>query len=488
MGNLIAGVDCSTQSTKVVVVEPETGQIVGTGRAQHTVTGTGGARETHPDIWWDALVQALGQTGLAGRIAAISIAGQQHGLVCLDAAGRPLRPAILWNDTRSAPDAAHLVEALGGATWWASHIGVVPVASFTAPKLAWLRRLEPDVASRTAALRLPHDYLTERLSGEGATDRGDVSGTAWWSTETQAYSAQVLGLDAIDLSTDLLPRVLAPTQAAGTVTPAAAEATGLPAGALVGPGTGDNMGAALGLGLSPGNPVLSLGTSGTVYMVSTTRSADSTGDVAGFADASGRFLPLACTLNCTLAVDRMAEWLGLDRDDVAPGGGVVALPYFDGERTPNLPNASAAVLGLRHDTDPRSILMATYEGAVIGLLDALATIDACSSGVDPAAPLFLIGGGARGKTWSHVVQRLSGRAVLIPDATDLVAVGAAVQAAATLHSVDPQAVATGWNTSAGTLLEPMPLDVETIERHRSVRRLALEAVQAPRASGFDSTR
>jgi xylulokinase len=172
----------------------------------------------------------------------------------------------------------------------------------------------------------------------------------------------------------------------------------------------------------------------------------------------------------------------LDRDDVAPSQGVVALPYFDGERTPNVPGASAAVLGLRHATDPRSILMATYEGAVIGLLDALGTIDICSSGVDPAAPLFLIGGGARGKTWWHVVQRLSGRAVLIPNATDLVAIGAAVQAAATLLSADPREVAERWNTSAGTLLEPIQLDAETISHHRSVRRLALDAVQAPQAA------
>jgi xylulokinase len=240
------------------------------------------------------------------------------------------------------------------------------------------------------------------------------------------------------------------------------------------------MGAALGLGLRPGTPVMSLGTSGTAYLVSATRSADPSGDVAGFADASGRFLPLTATLNCTLAVDRMAQWLGLHRDDVLPSRGVVTLPYFDGERTPNVPDASAAVLGLRHDTDPRSILMATYEGAVVGLLDALDTIDVYSSGIDPAAPLVLIGGGARSETWWRVVQRLSGRAISIPRSGELVALGAAVQAAATLRSQDTQTVAADWRTSAGTLLEPMPRDMETISRHRSVRQLALEAAQSPR--------
>ena len=478
--SLVAGVDCSTQSTKVVVVDADSGEVVATGRAQHTVTGSGGARETHPDVWWEALRGALDQTGLAGQIVAVSVAGQQHGLVCLDSTGRPLRPAMLWNDTRSATDAVRLVEALGGATAWAARIGVVPVASFTASKWAWVRRREPDVANRTAAIRLPHDYLTQCLTGTGVTDRGDASGTAWWSTEKEDYATEVLSLPQLRLSPELLPRVLRPTEPAGTVTAAASDATGLPVGTLVGPGTGDNMGAALGLGLRPGVPVLSLGTSGTVYLVSETRTADPTGDVAGFADASGRFLPLACTLNCTLAVDRVAAWLGLDRDDVAPSRGVVSLPYFDGERTPNVPDAAAAILGLRHDTDPRSILMATYEGAIVGLLDALDTIDRCSSGIDPEAPLTLIGGGAAGEIWRRVVQRLSGRAVSIPQSTELVAIGAAVQAASALRSLDPQELASRWQTARGTLLEPLPRDVETVARHREIRQLALAALAGPR--------
>jgi xylulokinase len=483
MRTLVAGVDCSTQSTKVVVIDAETGEIVGRGQASHTVSGIGGARETHPDVWWEALLSALGQTGLAREIAAISVAGQQHGLVCLDASGAPLRPAMLWNDTRSAPDAARLLDALGGATAWATRIGVVPVASFTASKWAWVKRLEPELAAQTKAIRLPHDYLTERLAGAGVTDRGDASGTAWWSTETGQYVPEVLALPEVDLSPKLLPRVLEPTEPAGAVTAGAASATGLPVGALVGPGTGDNMGAALGLGLRPGVPVLSLGTSGTAYMVSSTRTADSTGNVAGFADASGRFLPLAATLNCTLAVDRVAAWLGLDRNDVAPSNNVVALPYFDGERTPNAPDAAAAVFGLRHDTDPRSILMATYEGAIVSLLEALDIIDGCSSGIDEAAPLVLIGGGARGETWQRVVQRLSGRAVSIPDATELVAIGAGVQATATLQGAAPVDVAARWRADRGTLLEPVSRDAATIARHRSVRQLAFAAVQnnlAPR--------
>jgi xylulokinase len=480
MTRLAAGVDCSTQSTKVVIVDVETGRILAQGHAPHVVEGSDGARETHPDVWWEALRAALTQTGLAAEVAAVSVAGQQHGLVCLDGAGRPLRPAMLWNDTRAAPDAARLVESLGGGAAWAERVGVVPVASFTASKWAWVRRVEPDAAARTAGIRLPHDYLTGLLTGAASTDRGDASGTAWWSTAAEAYSPEVLALPELALDPALLPRVLGPGEAAGSVTAAAAAATGLPVGALVGPGTGDNMGAALGLGLRPGVPALSLGTSGTVFMVSGTRTVDPSGDVAGFADASGRFLPLACTLNCTLAVDRVAAWLKLDRDDVAPSDGVVTLPYFDGERTPNLPTAAAAVFGLRHDTDPRAILMATYEGAVVGLLDALDTIDRSSSGVDADAPLVLVGGGARGRTWQDVVRRLSGRAVSIPEATELVAIGAAVQAAAILQSESPQDVAARWQTARGTLLPALERDTATTQRHSEVRRLAIPAIDGPR--------
>jgi xylulokinase len=477
MKPLVAGVDCSTQSTKVVVIDPESGKIVGQGQAAHTIAGTGGARETDPDVWWQAFLGALGQTGLRSEIGSISVAGQQHGLVCLDEFDKPLRPAMLWNDTRSAPDAALLVEALGGAQSWATRIGVVPVASFTASKWAWLRRVEPEIARRTRSIRLPHDYLTQRLCGVGATDRGDASGTAWWSSQTGRYAPEILELPALELPAEMLPRLLGPMEAAGAVCAAAAAETGLAQSVVVGPGTGDNMGAALGLGLKPGVPVLSLGTSGTVYMVSDTRTADPTGSVAGFADGTGRFLPLAATLNCTLAVDRVAAWLSLDRNNVTPSGGVVALPYFDGERTPNLPDAAAAIFGLRHETDPRAILMATYEGAIVSLLDALDTIDVCSSGVNPDAPLVLIGGGARGKTWQRVVGRLSGRAVSIPEATELVAIGAAIQAAAVITGEEPGVVAARWQTGKGILLEPTQRDDATIARHREVRRLAVAAIR-----------
>jgi xylulokinase len=469
-GSLVAGVDCSTQSTKVLLVDPDDGRVVASGRAAHEVTGRSGARETDPEAWWRALGAALRQTGRAGDVAAVSVAGQQHGLVVLDGDGRPLRPAMLWNDTRAAADARRLREAFGGEEAWADAVGVVPVASFTVSKWAWLARTEPATVAATRAVRLPHDYLTQQLTGAGVTDRGDASGTGWWSTRDDDYVDAVLDLPAVSLPRDRLPRVLAPTDVAGEVSPAAAREVGLPAGTVVGPGTGDNMGAALGLGLAPGTPVVSLGTSGTAYAVSRTRVVDPSGVVAGFADATNRFLPLAATLNCTIAVDRIAALLGLDRGDVAAGSACVVLPYLDGERTPDAPHAAGSVLGVRHATTPQEILRAGYDGAAASLLDALDALDRHSSGLDPDAPLVLIGGGARGAAWQDVFGRLSGRALALPEADELVALGAAVQAASVLRDEQPASVARRWDTRHGRTVPARPPDRARLDQLREVRQ------------------
>ena len=471
-GSLVAGIDCSTQATKALVVDPDSGETIAVGRAPHTVSGEGGARETEPDQWWRALAAALAETGRASEIAAIAVGGQQHGLVVLDATGRPLRPAMLWNDTRASVDAERLTGVLG-AERWATRTGLRPVASFTVAKWAWLRRVEPETARATAAIRLPHDFLTERLVGGGVTDRGDASGTGWWSPIDEGYAADVLGLADVAIDPTMLPVVHGPLEAAGEVAAGAASELGLPRGAVVGPGTGDNMAAALGLGLAVGQPAMSLGTSGTVYAVAPRPSSDASGTVAGFADASGRFLPLAATLNCTLAVDRHATWLGIDRENVAPAGGVVVLPYLDGERTPNVPGAAGLIAGLRHRTTSPQILMATYEGAAASLLGALDAIAVSSGGLDPAAPLVLIGGGAKGRAWQEVVRRLSGRPVSIPDAHELVALGAAVQATAVLRGESPASVTTRWRTSAGVVLDPIPRDDGRLAEIAAVRDAVL---------------
>ncbi|MEU5252683.1 xylulokinase [Streptomyces longwoodensis] len=456
-GPLVVGVDTSTQSTKALVVDVATGRVVASGQAPHTVS-SGAGRESDPRQWWDALCEALRQCGTAAHeAAAVSIGGQQHGLVTLDGQGEPVRPALLWNDVRSAPQARRLTEELGGAKFWAERTGSVPAASFTVTKWAWLAENEPEAVRATRAVRLPHDYLTERLTGEGTTDRGDASGTGWWASATEAYDPEILAHVGLDQA--LLPRVVRPGEVAGTV-----HRHDLPfsKGTLVAPGTGDNAAAALGLGLLPGTPVLSLGTSGTVYAVSRHRPADPTGTVAGFADAHGDWLPLACTLNCTLAVDRLAALLGRDREAVEPAGDVTLLPYLDGERTPNLPHASGLLHGLRHDTTAGQILQAAYDGAVHALLAALDLV--LDEDADRSAPLLLIGGGARGTAWQQTVRRLSGRPVQVPEARELVALGAAAQAAGLLTGEDPAAVARRWDTARGPVLEPVERDGATMDR------------------------
>ncbi|WP_052852712.1 xylulokinase [Streptomyces avicenniae] len=460
-GPLVIGVDSSTQSTKALVVDIATGRVVARGAAPNIVTAE---RDSDPEQWWQALLAAIDQCGPAAtQAAAISVAGQQHGLVTLDADDRPVRGALLWNDTRSAPQRDRLLEELGGPAAWAERIGSVPPASFTVTKWAWLREHEPEAAARTRAVRLPHDYLTGRLTGQGVTggttDRGDASGSGWWSTATESYADEIL--DHVGLDPALLPRVVPAGEAAGTVR----GGLPLPAGIPVAAGTGDNMAGALGLGLAPGTPVLSLGTSGTVYAVTQQRPADASGIVAGFADAGDAWLPLACTLNCTLAVDRFAALLGLYREAVEPGGEAVVLPFLDGERTPDLPYAAGLVRGLRHTTTGGQLLQAAYDGAVFALLEALDRV--LDDSADPSSPILLIGGGARGSAWRNTVRRLSGRPVRVPRAEELVALGAAAQAAGLLLGRDAASVARDWGTSDGPEFDAQTRDDAALERLKS---------------------
>lgn len=415
---LVAGVDSSTQSCKVVIADAETGAVARTGQAPHP-DGT----EVDPASWWDALNHAFEAAGGLDDVAALGVAGQQHGMVCLSAGGEVVRPALLWNDTRSAGAAEELVRELGGPSAWAEAVGSVPLASFTVAKLRWLARHEPDAAARTASVCLPHDYLTWRLTGALTTDRGDASGTGYWSPADGKYRTDLLELAIGHLPA--LPRVLAPAEAAGH----------LPSGALVSAGTGDNMGAALGLGARPGDVVVSLGTSGTVFTVSERPSADAAGEVAGFADATGRFLPLVCTLNAARVLDAAARMLGVDLEELSrlalsapPGaGGLTLVPYLEGERTPNRPDATGSLHGLRPgNMTPAHLARAAVEGMLCGLADGL---DALLAQGARAERILLIGGAARSEAVRRVAPSVFGRPVLVPPAGEYVAEGAAVQAA-----------------------------------------------------------
>jgi xylulokinase len=429
---LVAGVDSSTQSTKVLLCEAADGTIVAQASAPHP-----GGTECPPQAWWEALTKA--GDGLLTRAAAVGVAGQQHGMVVLDENAEVIRPALLWNDLRSAAAASALVEERG-PLWWAERTGSVPNASFTVTKLRWLAEHEPGHAARTHAVMLPHDYLTWRLlagppmSNEPVTDRGDASGTGYFSPADSTWlpevAADVLGHPV------RLPRLARPAEAVGE--------TGW--GAVVSPGTGDNMAAALGLGLEPGEIAVSIGTSGTAYTVTTVASADPSGAIAGFADATGRFLPLVCTINAALVLDSVAGLLGTDAAGLSaralaaePGaGGITLLPYFDGERTPVRPSAAGTLHGLTtHNATSENLARAAVESVLASLAEVASLLHA---GRAQPAKVLLIGGASKSEAVRAAAPGIFGAPVDVPEPEEYVALGAARQAAWALAGTpDPPA-------------------------------------------------
>lgn len=493
---LVAGVDSSTQSCKVTIRDAATGAVVREGRASHP-DGT----SVDPRHWWDALGTAIADAGGFDDVAAVAIAGQQHGMVALDADGRVVRDALLWNDVRSADAAAQMVEELGREAWVA-RTGLVPVASFTGTKLRWLRDAEPDNAARVAAVALPHDWLSWRLRGYGpadesplgpdldalATDGSDASGTGYWDPVRREYDAelfeQALGRPSRvaagphdgDAHADgdgpvVVPRVVAPDEAMGTL----ASDVELPGGAVaraglvVGPGLGDNAGAALGLGLGPGDVAVSLGTSGTVFGVTDTEVTDPSGTVAGFADGTGSRLPIVTTLNAARVLEVIGGLLSVDHGELgklalqAPAGadGLVLVPYFVGERTPNRPDATASLVGMTPATTDRAHLArAAVEGMLCALADGLAAVEA--TGVQ-VSRLLLIGGAARNEAVRAVAAQVFGRDVSIPEPGEYVASGAARQAAWVLTGSLPS-----WEVAATVVpADPHP---EVLEQYRAAAR------------------
>lgn len=438
--SLVAGIDSSTQSCKVVIRDAESGRLVRQGSAPHP-SGT----EVHPDAWWQALVEALAQAGGLDDVEAVSVGGQQHGMVTLDAQGQVVRPALLWNDTRSARAAEDLVLELGegdvleGSRRWVEAVGTVPVAAITVSKLRWLADHEPELAAKVAAVVLPHDWLTWRLSGATSletlvTDRSDASGTGYFDSVSDAYRPDLLAmamrLDGRAAENIVLPRVLGPAEAGGR-----GDASAGRGHLVLGPGCGDNAGAALGLGLGVGEVSVSLGTSGVVAAVSDTPTADETGLVAGFADATGNYLPLACTLNGSRVLDACARVLGVDHDGLSelalaaePGaGGLVHVPYLEGERTPNLPTATGSLHGMTLTSMTRANLArAAVEGLLCLLADGMDAVRAQGVAIERVT---LVGGGARSRAAREIAPAILGVPIDVPPPGEYVADGAARQAA-----------------------------------------------------------
>ena len=465
---LVAGVDSSTQACKVVVRDAGTGALVRFGRAPHP-DGT----EVDPQAWWDALQVALAAAGGLDDVAALSVGGQQHGMVCLDEAGDVVRPALLWNDVRSAAAARDLLGELGGGQAWADAVGVVPVASITVTKLRWLADNEPDHAARTAAVCLPHDWLTWRLAGSGVqdvtTDRSDASGTGYWSAAAGDYR-----LDLLERALGArphVPRVVAPHDVA-------AHHAAHHGAVALGPGAGDNAAAALGVGARPGDVVVSIGTSGVVSAVADVPAKDPSGIVAGFADATGRHLPLVCTLNASRVLDATARLLGVDHDGLsdlalaAPAGadGLVLVPYLEGERTPDRPDATGALHGLTLTSSTRAHLArAAVEGLLCGLADGLDALREQGARVER---VLLVGGGARSRAVRELSPAVLGCQVVVPEPGEYVADGAARQAAWVLAGGDEPP---GWATASTTTYDADPTPAVR-DRYAEVRDMTARAV------------
>ena len=442
---VVVGVDSSTQSCKVLVLDAATGETLASGQAPHP-DGTA----VDPRVWVMALRQAWSEAGVVERddVLAVSVAAQQHGMVAVDRAGRPVHNALLWNDVRSAEASGRMIADLG-VSGWIEAVGVVPLPAITLTKLAWLREHEPEAAARVHRVMLPHDWLTLHLCGEFVTDRSDASGTGYFSAARNEYRPDLL--ERYFGALPELPRVLAPEQGAGTLLSEWGGGRGIPVGA----GAGDNAAGGLALELEPGEVVISVGTSGTVFTRSAQPLPDPSGITADFADAEGGHLPLLCTLNATRVISTTAELLGVDlgrMDELAlsaaeDAGGLTMLPYFDGERTPNLPEATGQLHGLtRTSFTPPNLARA----AVLSIANSLADcLDVLRSVGAPVQRVLLIGGGARSRALRQLLADTIALPVTVPQVREYVAIGAGRQAAWVATEQLPR-----WQRQVERVLQP----------------------------------
>lgn len=444
--SIVAGIDSSTQSVKVVVCDAESGQVLRTARASHP-QGT----EVSAEAWWNAYRDATADPALLQGVAALAVGGQQHGMVTMDESGALVRDALLWNDNRSAPDADDLIAELGGPQAWADAVGTVPVASMTVSKIRWLGRAEPEHARRTRAVALPHDWLTWRIGGESfdiTTDRGDASGTCYFDAARNEYR-----MDLVERAIGhelALPRVAAPDEIVGHT----------PEGIAIAPGTGDNMAAGLAFGLQPGDAVVSLGTSGTAYTSCDHQTHEPTGTVAGFADATGQFLPLVCTLNGARNLVVTADLLGVSLAELSqlalsapPGGdGLVFMPYLEGERTPPLPDARGQLVGLTlANFVPANLARAAIEGVLWSLAYGLKVLEQQTG---PIRRVLLTGGASQSEAVRRIALAVFGLPIVATEEFESVAVGAARQAAWALTGTLPD-----WPVPVAGEFEPSSDDV-----------------------------
>lgn len=439
----VLGIDLGTQNVKVVCYDFEARETVAVENAPLDLYQTDeGVAEQQAQWWTHALKQALNQVGSGVRnsIVAIGVSGQQHGFVPIDKSGAVLAPVKLWCDTSTEAECETIMSDFGGAAACLEEVGNLILPGYTASKVRWFRDKHPGQYDQMDCILLPHDYLNFYMTGERRMEAGDASGTGFLDVRTRDWSGKMLG--AIDPERDLrecLPDVAISNDAIGTLLPAIAEDLGLPSGIPVSIGGGDNMMGAIGTGnVSPGVVSMSLGTSGTVYAYSDSPIVDTKGNIAAFCSSTGGWLPLLCTMNCTVSTELMRDLLDTDIASFeakvagAPRGanGVITVPFFNGERTPNLPNAKGCVLGLdSRNTQPENILRSAVEGATFALrfgIEELAEL-----GIR-ANEIVVTGGGVNSAIWRQIISDVCDTPVTVLQQSEGAAFGAALQAVSML--------------------------------------------------------
>lgn len=438
--SLYIGIDSGTQSTKAIVLDLATRKVIAEARSPHKlITGLpSGHMEQHPSDWTKALdkvIKAVVAKVDAKQVRGIGVSGQQHGFVPLDANGAVIRPAKLWCDTSTSEECAILTKKLGGEKAVLKKLGVAFLPGFTAPKILWLQRNEPANFKKLRHVLLPHDYLNFYLTGNYFMEHGDASGTALMDVRKREWSAEVI--KAIDPRlADWLPKLSSSDAIAGTITPKIAKKYGLSTGVIVSAGGGDNMMGAIGTGnVKPGVVTASFGTSGTIYAFANDAVVDPKGEIAAFCSSTGGWLPLLCTMNVTTVTEQMRGLFGQDHAafnkavSEAPVGskGLVMLPYLAGERTPNVPEGSGAMIGLRSENFNQAYLArAAMEGVTMGMNYGLQRL--ASLGVKPRE-IRVTGGGAKSSAWRQIMADVFGVPVVAMIEDEGAALGGAIQAA-----------------------------------------------------------
>jgi D-xylulose kinase len=441
MRELLIGIDSGTQSTKVLVVDSRDGRVLAYAAQEYDLIPglPPGAKEQHPHTWREATASAIRKAlrqakASSGDVIAIGVSGQQHGFVPLDKHGEVIRAAKLWCDTSTAAECEEITERVGGSKKIIRSLGNAVLPGFTAPKILWLKKHEPKNYERLASVLLPHDYLNFWLTGEKTMEYGDASGTALLDVRKRTWSSPVL--EAIDRGlSGMLPQLQSSDKPAGTLQPATAKQLDLNPGILVSAGGGDNMMGAIGTGNTrEGVITASFGTSGTIYACAEKPVIDPKGEIAAFCDSTNRWLPLLCTMNVTVATEMVREDFGWSHEKYAaeskriPAGaaGLLLLPYFEGERTPNVPNGTGVWFGVNQKTfEAAHFARAAMEGVTLGMNYGLRRL--AELGVKPAQ-IRATGGGAKSKVWRQIMADIFDAEVVTLKVSEGAAYGAALQA------------------------------------------------------------